>query len=658
MSEVKDDSNMIDAGTLRPSQLITNFGPGSIVHMRKDAVMIYGCHAWPNKNIHKVYKILHHHLLEKKLNMKSFRMPLSQDRAKNLPCFSFPRWGVCKRCQRMQHHESIPIDKNGFSCWKCEKDHIKSKDCELEAAKFVIICPKGHIDEFPWDEWVHFDRDTKIVKKCEKNPNNPQLNFGNDQKSSALKAFGVLCTSCGKYRNFSGATERSALKEMGITCTGKSPWIGPGESPCFDKYGNEQEVRGIQTRAGSLWYSINTSAIKVPKWLHPVNIQLEDEKNGEELRGAINTGRKGNQSWEIIWTFIESQLTDVKKQVLEQRKRDGVPYSDEDVKSEIIEKLDEIFSDTIDEEIPNQIDILNQEFDDLMKYEDTTGAYFENDFQLRTSEIDKNKTIFKYLETVKLVNRITTITALTGFTRDKFPDLINDDNDAKCYIASQAHRETEQWLPGVQSKGEGIFISLNEEEFSKLRTNEKLMKRCKAIIKSFAIHTAPNDEKKQKKIKDMFDEKFILLHTLSHLIIKSVVKEAGYEEPSLKERIYWDEKNRNGKNRNGILIYAAGSSEGSLGGLVRLGQSKLFERVLKNAVDKSQYCSRDPICGDADPERESASTQGGKAHQINGSSCHSCCFVSETSCEYFNQLLDRWVVNNPDEGFFKDFLNE
>ena len=408
MTEVKDDSNMIDAGTLRPSQLITNFGPGSIVHMRKDAVMIYGCHVWPNKNIDKVYKILHHHLLEKKLNMKSFRMPLSQDKAYNLPCFSFPLWGVCKRCQRMQEHESIPSDKNGFSCWKCEKDGIKSKDCELEAAKFVIICPKGHIDEFPWDEWVHFDRDTKIVKKCEKNPNNPQLNFGNDQNSSALKAFGVLCTSCGKYRNFSGATERSALKEMGITCTGKSPWIGPGKSPCFDKHGNEQEVRGIQTRAGSLWYSINTSAIKVPKWLHPVNIQLEDEKNGEELRGAIKTGKKGNQNWEAIWTFIESQLTDVKKQVLEQRKRDGVPHSDEDVKSEIIKKLDEIFSDTIDEEIPNQIDILNQEFDDLMKYEDTTGAYFENDFQLRTSEIDKNKTIFKYLETVKLVNRITT----------------------------------------------------------------------------------------------------------------------------------------------------------------------------------------------------------------------------------------------------------
>ena len=64
------EEGMIDAGDLRPSQLITNHGPGAVVAMRNDCVMIYGCHLWPKKEDSKRYKILHHELLQKKI--KSF----------------------------------------------------------------------------------------------------------------------------------------------------------------------------------------------------------------------------------------------------------------------------------------------------------------------------------------------------------------------------------------------------------------------------------------------------------------------------------------------------------------------------------------------------------------------------------------------------------
>ena len=101
------------------------------------------------------------------------------------------------------------------------------------------------------------------------------------------------------------------------------------------------------------------------------------------------------------------------------------------------------------------------------------------------------------------------------------------------------------------------------------------------------------------------------------------------------------------------MIYATGSSEGSLGGLVRLGQSDLFGNILEDAVEKSTDCSRDPICGETNPVKDK-SNQLGKVHQLNGSSCHSCSYVSETSCRFFNQLLDRQTVWN----FFKEFLND
>ena len=168
-----EEENFIEAGDMRPSQLITTHGPGAIINMKNDAVMLYGCHLWPQKESTKKYKILHHELLQKKLSkigtykITSFRMPLSQDNSRNLPCFSFPRWGVCKNCDLLQYHESIPKTDKGFFCWKCEKNDVKLDDCELSHARFVVICPKGHIDEFPWEEWVHRDNPDR---KCKKNP--------------------------------------------------------------------------------------------------------------------------------------------------------------------------------------------------------------------------------------------------------------------------------------------------------------------------------------------------------------------------------------------------------------------------------------------------------------------------------------------------------
>ena len=44
-----NDKDLMNAGDISPSQLITTFGPGSVVNMRHDTVMIVGCHRWPKK---------------------------------------------------------------------------------------------------------------------------------------------------------------------------------------------------------------------------------------------------------------------------------------------------------------------------------------------------------------------------------------------------------------------------------------------------------------------------------------------------------------------------------------------------------------------------------------------------------------------------------
>ena len=43
---------------------------------------------------------------------------------------------------------------------------------------------------------------------------------------------------------------------------------------------------------------------------------------------------------------------------------------------------------------------------------------------------------------------------------------------------------------------------------------------------------------------------------------------------------------------------------------------------------------------------------------MGGSSCYSCTLLPETSCENFNNLLDRWTINNIECGFFKKLVSE
>jgi hypothetical protein len=64
-------------------------------------------------------------------------------------------------------------------------------------------------------------------------------------------------------------------------------------------------------------------------------------------------------------------------------------------------------------------------------------------------------------------------------------------------------------------------------------------------------------------------------------------------------------------------------------------------RILVNALEEAQWCSADPVCGEA------ARSGGQGPDSLNLAACHSCALLPETSCEHFNKFLDRMVVVNP-----------
>jgi len=142
----------------------------------------------------------------------------------------------------------------------------------------------------------------------------------------------------------------------------------------------------------------------------------------------------------------------------------------------------------------------------------------------------------------------------------------------------------------------------------------------------------------------------LLLHTLAHLLINRLTFECGYASASLRERLYVS--NSEISPMAGILVYtAAGDSEGTMGGLVRMGKPGYFEPIFRRAIESAEWCSSDPVC------RELGARSGQGPDSCNLAACHSCALLPETSCEEFNRFLDRsMVVDGPDSqdlGFFK-----
>jgi len=128
--------------------------------------------------------------------------------------------------------------------------------------------------------------------------------------------------------------------------------------------------------------------------------------------------------------------------------------------------------------------------------------------------------------------------------------------------------------------------------------------------------------------------RFLLLHTLSHLLIRQVCLECGYGSSSIRERLYVGTPD---EPATGILLSTAASdSEGTLGGLVALGSADHLGRLLDQALTDARRCSSDPLCAEHVPEDPSAT--------LHAAACHACLFASETSCETNNRWLDRAVV--------------
>jgi len=128
--------------------------------------------------------------------------------------------------------------------------------------------------------------------------------------------------------------------------------------------------------------------------------------------------------------------------------------------------------------------------------------------------------------------------------------------------------------------------------------------------------------------------RYVLIHSLAHALMRQITLECGYTAASIRERIYCRGAAEEYGPMSGILLYTAASdSEGTLGGLVQLGQPQPLGRLLDQALEEMRICGSDPLCAEHNPT--------GDGRGVHGACCHACLFAPETSCEKGNRFLDR-----------------
>ena len=234
--------------------------------------------------------------------------------------------------------------------------------------------------------------------------------------------------------------------------------------------------------------------------------------------------------------------------------------------------------------------------------------------------------LLEAVDKLVLVHRLREVVALMGFTRF---EAISPDRDGEIDLDVQraALAETITWLPAVENRGEGVFVSFDARSVTRWLERSEVRKRGRRLENAWRAWA----NERQRPQDEFPGLPYVMLHSLAHMLMTSIALECGYPASSLRERVYA------GDDRYGILIHTGSSdSEGTLGGLVETGRR--FASHLRRALRDSLLCSNDPVCAEHDP---GTSYEGRPLH---GAACHGCLLIAETSCEQRNDFLDRALV--------------
>lgn len=634
---------------IRRSQLIAPFGPGAL-HVLEGGIGVVtgGLDHWfkdsngnqaSHEEILKGPLVIREPRLEKDLNVSHFRMaPGPENRSSGddpvlkTPVFRFPTWFACPRCGSMKK-----ASLTNFGHLTCSGSDCKR--ARLSQVRFAAVCDHGHLQDLPWLEWVHHSSEdhractNSLVYKA--------------QGSGSLDSIRIECTRCNVSRSLGlimqGELRGNAQQPEGWSglsrylrakntednnypdpylCEGKKSWLGKVKNDnCV------RPLRAVLINATNVHYADVRSAIHIPQKYtpNPNNLALILEESS--FRTRIQMLRMSDMAIPEIIESIKkldaksknprlSKYTDAQITSALQGHEEAPPMPPKDSDNLVLLSRSE-----------QEAKIRADEYQALLKVTDRSG-----DLILRELDSTELHGIAN-----KLINKVIAVESLketrvfAGFSRLLSHSPTGAPSTTNLLWDQLPPNPEERWLPASVVRGEGIFLTFKEEIVSSWEKSDVVKKHIEKL----------QDNHNQCVTNYLWEPldinpRMVLIHTLSHLLINRLVFECGYGSSSLRERLYVSSKPE--APMAGLLIYtAAGDSEGTLGGLVKLAAPENISRLISNSVTDAQWCSADPVCSEA-------ADVGQGPESLNLAACHSCALLPETSCESFNRYLDRSVI--------------
>jgi hypothetical protein len=597
-------------GEVRPSQLLWTYGPGALVDLPNVSVVTLGIDRWDKTRCQPIEEVRLLAAVRKVLGLQveSLRMPpfhrserldpWSAEAFIGVPVRPFPRWMRCVKCGLLSPFDTglfqikenrIRPERTRFVHSSCRgsKGDQPARDADAVPARFLLACRDGHLDDFPWHYFVHGGNSS-----CK-----GQLRFFESGASMQTENLWVKCDGCPATRSLAQAFGKSG-KENLPSCRGRHPHLDHFDAGC------NEEARAVLLGATNSWFPVTLSALAIPQPnvspLHQIIVDFwEDFSDVEDvamlkgtIKALIRRGEAqgiGDHDPQAVWSAIEAH-------------RNGdAPVT------------------------VGESDIKGPEWDVL------TQPYPPTDYPHFMSKTADTPTVFvPYIKRVLLLERLREVNALMGFTRVEAPEESGDSGN-RPKMASLSRLKNTDWVPANQVHGEGIFIQFDEQALVRWEA----LPSVKAVDKMLrGGHKGWRNSRHLDPEEGYPGIRYAMLHTLSHILIRELALECGYNAASIRERIYAD--TISDAPQAGILIYtAAADSDGTLGGLVDLGKPESLGPLLEQALNRATICSSDPLCAEHDAEKD---------RSLHGAACHACSLVAETSCERGNRYLDRSLL--------------
>lgn len=470
------DNNKL--GELRPNQIITTFGPGSIIDAVKDSVTMLDLNYWKNKG----KKIIDGRLASY-LNVDCFYMPQTSYHG-DVPVVSFPYMHVCSKCGR------IFDVRDDFDLEKYLRYGVSCPDCGWKAypSRFITMCENGHMDDFPYRWWVHHGN-----TKCQ-----GKLRMFSTGQSSTLSDMWVECTECHARRSMSGATQPENFE--GLTCSGNHPF-----RPAHKREKCKKPIIPSQRGASNVYFAVSKSAISIPPWINPLYNLIDEHMRDINL---------------LIDFMGEDQAID------------GIytKYFSDYPKEDFLEALHKRR-----ENIREYTEIKQMEYEAITHHADPVFASNKKYFKAEEDSLPDYLKL--YFNRIIRITRLREVRVLLGFTRVDAPDP-DADADKQPNIVHLKYGKGEKWYPASEIHGEGIFFEFNSETIASWMKN----KRLKSLSEKYAECYREFCKSRGWTITAVRDARYVLLHTFAHLMIKQMAMSSGYSSAAIRERIYFGDK--------------------------------------------------------------------------------------------------------------------